>query len=53
MTTLKLLKDEGARWIWKDGAGGYKDFLKNLDEYEKEEVLEFDQLHEVTYLYLE
>lgn len=46
-TALKLLKDEGARWIWKDGGGGYEDFLKNLDEYEKEEVLEFGQLHGV------
>lgn len=47
-TALKLLKDEGARWIWKDGVGGSEGFLKNLDEYEKEEVLELGQLQGVS-----
>lgn len=46
-TALKLL-DEGARWIWIDSTGSYEDFLKNLDEYEKEDVLELGQLHEVS-----
>lgn len=44
---LRLIRSEGAQWIWKDGGGGYEEFLGGLNSYEKEEVVGSGQLHGV------
>lgn len=37
---MENLHREGAQWIWKDGKGGFEEFLKSLSSEEKEEVTE-------------
>ena len=34
------LTRQGNQWIWKDGKGGFKEFLASLDEPQHTEVLE-------------
>ncbi len=34
----KVLSEQGAKWIWKDGKGGFEEFLRALDPAVKEEV---------------
>ena len=36
----KELTDQGPQWIWKDGKGGFEEFIASLDPSHKSEVLE-------------
>ena len=42
----KELETKGPQWIWKDGKGGYQDFLAKLMEEEADEVIDRGTLHE-------
>lgn len=38
LAAQKALSEGGAKWVWKDGKGGFEEFLKSLDPAAKEEV---------------
>ena len=38
-------QDEKNAWVWKDGKGGFDDFLSSLDQSEKSEVIDHGTLH--------
>jgi hypothetical protein len=37
----RALKEQGPRWIWRDGKGGFEEFLKTLDPATKAEVVDY------------
>ena len=39
------LDSEGAKWIWKDGQGGFEAFLNSLSESERSEVVNHGTIH--------
>ena len=41
------LTRQGNQWIWKDGKGGFKEFLASLDEPQRTEVLEQGTINQV------
>lgn len=40
LKALDILEEEDPRWVWKDGKGGFEEFLKGLDCKGREEVIE-------------
>lgn len=43
-----LLDREGAQWVWKDGKGGFEEFLKSLQPTERLEVISNGTLNTVS-----
>lgn len=37
---LSSLKSEGGHWVWKDGKGGFEEFLRTLNDPERQEVID-------------
>ena len=47
------LENQGPKWIWKDGAGGFEAFLKSLDQPNQNEVIDRGTLYGVSVFSLE